>query len=287
MKPLSFITPIAGVICYYFLNISQMITYMQFSNMILPGAMLAWYYYKKDKSIWWLIASIVDFFLIMIYGGRMSMFSVLVFAVFLTFFIEKKKKRTTKGMLYLLGIFIAVVILYLNADAILLAFASAIEKAGYQNSYIAKKILSGKIMASSTRDVIYEEAVYEIKHMGLHVYGLFGDRISLDTFGHVGGYTTNYVHNIFLELLLSFGWVIGSICIIALMYRIVTRLFAKNSEYSSVVFALCCMFFLRLLVSSSFLIEGGFVLLLGVLHNRYYRYDIAEVNEKKNRIGRL
>lgn len=279
MKPLSVITPIAGIVCYYFLNITQMITYMQFSNMVLPGTMLAWYYYKKEGSIWWLIASIVDSFLIVIYGGRMSMLSVLVFAVFLTFFIERARKHTTKEMLYLFGIFVAGVVVYFNADAILLSMASVIEKGGYQGSHIARKILSGNILASSTRDVIYEEAIYQIKNMGLNVYGLFGDRIRLDTFGHVGGYTTNYVHNIFLELLLSFGWIIGSICIIALMYRIVTRLFTKNNEYSTVVFALCCMFFLRLLVSSSFLIEGGFVLLLGVLHNRYYRYDITEVDE--------
>ena len=209
----------------------------------------------------------------------MSMLSVLVFAVFLTFFIERARKHTTKEMLYLFGIFVAGVVVYFNADAILLSMASVIEKGGYQGSHIARKILSGNILASSTRDVIYEEAIYQIKNMGLNVYGLFGDRIRLDTFGHVGGYTTNYVHNIFLELLLSFGWIIGSICIIALMYRIVTRLFTKNNEYSTVVFALCCMFFLRLLVSSSFLIEGGFVLLLGVLHNRYYRYDITEVDE--------
>lgn len=278
MKPLSAITPIVGIVCYYFLDISQMISYMMFSNMLLPGTIMAWYYFKKEKNIWWLIAGIVDFFLIVIYGGRMSMLSVLIFAIFLVFFFERGKKRTARKILYFIGILVVGFVLYFNADAILGVIANKVEKSGYQGSHIAQKILSGNIMASNTRDIIYEKAIHEIKNMGFHIYGLFGDRIRLDTYGHTGGYTTNYVHNIFLELLLSFGWVLGGVCIIALVYYILTRLFSRNKEYSIVVFAFCCMFFLRLLVSGSFLVEGGFVLLLGVLHNRFYRCKTSKGN---------
>lgn len=280
MKPLSVITPIAGIICYYFLNISQMVTYMIFSNMILPGLLMAWYYYKTERKVGWLVASGIDFFLIIIFGGRMSIFSAIVFAVLLEFYLDGEKKRTTEKLLYLFAIIVVGILAYFYADSVFMAIASIIEKSGYKDSsYIAKVVLKGTLLQSSTRDAIYEKAMYEIQNMGLRVYGLFGDRIRLDTYGHIGSYTTNYVHNIILELLLSFGWILGGICVICLIYYIISRNLSKNHQYSVVVFFFCCVIFLKLMVSGSFLVEGRFPLLLGVLFNKFYRHEETDVGE--------
>lgn len=74
------------------------------------------------------------------------------------------------------------------------------------------------------------------------------------------GYKTNYAHNFYYEILLSFGWIIGGFISVWVTWRIIKSLFTDDD----MVFHLCsyflCLEFMRLLVSGSFLVEGVVVL---------------------------
>ena len=120
-------------------------------------------------------------------------------------------------------------------------------------------MLNGELLISSTRSLIYEQANYALKNMGLSIYGLFGDRLFVDSI---------YVHNIFYELLLSFGYIFGGISIIALLVLIIKAImFNKNNNLKIIAILFTTSLFLRYLVSGSFVIEGNFYIYIAIMIN--------------------
>ena len=85
-----------------------------------------------------------------------------------------------------------------------------------------------------------------------------GDRVHLGT----------YPHNLFLELLLQYGWVIGLFLCVLLLVLLVKALLKKNRpEFVFIVLLLPCGFF-KLMVTGSYLNqEPAFYALLGFCLN--------------------
>lgn len=268
-KKIAIITPMFSLLSFFVFKVSTLISYMEFSNMILPGLFLSWLYYRKGKKISWLFVSIVDFTLICAYGGRMSLLSAVIYIIILEFVLNRDARMSTRRVVFFLILAILSVFLYFCFDDIIGCIY--LNTSATQNSYIMSNILNRTFFESKTRDSIYEAAFKELGDMGLHINGLFGDRIVLDSYGFSAGHTTNYVHNIFLEILLSFGWILGGAFIIWLCMKLGMRLIKKTRESTTVVILfMFCLVFLRLLVSSSFLIDGRFLLLVALLVNPYF-----------------
>jgi len=127
------------------------------------------------------------------------------------------------------------------------------------DSRFLTKMLNNQLLESNTRNAIYDEARYALENMGFGMYGLFGDRLVVSSV---------YVHNIFYEILLSFGYVFGTLFILLLIF-IITKAIVFNKDTISKVFALffTAAFFLRFFVSGSFVIEGDFYLYIAAMLN--------------------
>ncbi len=269
-KKIAYLTPVFSAVSLFIFNVGSYTSYMEFSNTLLAGALLSFYYFKKDKKHkpLWLIISIFDVILIFAYGARMALVSMVVFIVLLEFISTAEAKISRKKALSIISLSLLFLVILAFFDEILGYIVTLFGYIGFDTSYIIKSIFSGSFFESQSRVDIYMGAIQELKAMGFNIYGLFGDRIAIDKYGFSGGHTTNYVHNIFLEILLSFGWVLGSILIIFICSRIIFGIFKKsNGQYSSVLLFMVCLVFMRLLVSGSFIIDGRFILLFSLFLN--------------------
>jgi len=86
-------------------------------------------------------------------------------------------------------------------------------------------------------------------------YGIAGDRALV----------SSYSHNLLLELLVSFGIPAGSVvfvCIVVIILNGYKK--AADRQIKDLVLMLFCSSFVKLLVSSSYLLEPLFFLLMGV-----------------------
>ena len=260
---ISFITPIAGLLAIFSFKVETLMNYMVFSAMMLPGTLASCYFLvftemKKVRRIGLIISLIVDVYILLIFGGRAAFLAVIVYLVLLWYRkinAFSSKKRLAITILLLIGLFVLVV----GRDLVLSVLSNVLSPFR-SSSRIVDTIVAGKFFQSNEvggRSQIYSYAFDGLKHMGFSINGLFGDRIVLLKYMASSTYKTNYVHNVFLEILLSFGWVFGILIIGFLIIRIIKRILMKSDEttfhFATYFF---CLIFVRLLVSGSFLVEG-------------------------------
>src|SRR5699024_525386 len=100
-------------------------------------------------------------------------------------------------------------------------------------------------------------------NIGLLPKGLYFDRIVANG---------SYAHNLILELLLEYGYLLGGLIIVWLCFYMIRSVYIarKDLDASVVLYTLIACGFLRLMFSGSYLLnEAGFWLLLGMMLNPY------------------
>ena len=109
--------------------------------------------------------------------------------------------------------------------------------------------------------------------------GMAGDRYWLNALGY--GKTGAYTHNIFGELLIDYGIILGTILILFLCIMIYLCFIKRESMYLKIFKILFfSLGFSRLLLSSSYIIEVGFYVMMAMMiRGIKFRY-IGEKNEE-------
>lgn len=139
---------------------------------------------------------------------------------------------------------------------------------------IVEKFLEEEFLNSSGRDSLNEKTFAAIGNRMLSGYGLFADREFL------GG---QYCHNIFLEFIVNYGVIIGGVAFVALLV-VLFRALSRRKAMPTLFLMLVCAGFVKLFVSSSYLIEPMFFMLLGAAFtkpvlNSEAISDTGEANE--------
>ena len=128
------------------------------------------------------------------------------------------------------------------------------------NSRTLTQLLNQTFFDDSGRSTIQETVIANI---GLLPKGLYYDRIVAN-----GSYT----HNLFLEILLEYGYLLGGAIIAWLCFRMIKSVFSIKGDTAASVFmySLVGSGFFKLMFSSSYLLnEPGFWLLIGLMQNPY------------------
>lgn len=86
----------------------------------------------------------------------------------------------------------------------------------------------------------------------------------------------SYVHNIFIEVLVNFGVVMGGLINVFLLYFAFKPIFIKDIKKSDMIIIWISIGFAHLLVSSSYLIDFKFWIYLGL--------GLKYLNTKKKKI---
>lgn len=246
--------------------------YMTFSYMLISSIVFCTIS-SVDKGKKMMLFSILGFILIFIGGCRGALLTVTVFYafVFLKFFSSGNKKKDILTKIIIVIILLFLVIFW---EKILQSVFTVLESFGYQSrvfSTILGSDYGGEVQTffnSTTRINIWIDAIRRIGFIG---YGLFGDRtIVLNEYNN-----PSYVHNWMLEVLLSFGIVLGLIIIGIILWIIFKCYFVtkKSSDPRMIMlnYAVFSVLMIKHSISASFVTSIDFWFYLGMgyflIHN--------------------
>ena len=248
-------------------------TYMSFSYAIMPFVILCFYEARFNNKFIDYITYILGVVLIVFYGARTPLTSCLLAAVLIyVLYVYYHKKKSGKIFTYFLLGVLAVVFIY--AGSSLIGRLGGIgESIG---SYSLEKLNDDSFMESSTRVFIYDSAIKLMENNNGMPLGFFADRYYLDVI---------YVHNIFLELLINFGVIVGGFLSLWIVYLIVRSFIVSKDEYIRLFLIFCFLsIFVRFILSGSYLIEGMsfvyFSVLLKYSHKHVVRSNIAHIQKR-------
>jgi hypothetical protein len=230
-----------------FLPYEEYLVYMEFSYAILPAVCAAYYRFSVCRRAGQkLLAPLLLFFLglaqMLVFGARAPFFYVILFVAW----YEVSRRDIRKGVrtFWVTGVAAVLTVIGANFDRILLLLA---QNELFADSYIVRSYLTSSLFESESREYVYEVCVDHLRTMGMAVGGFFGDRNRF----------IEYPHSIFLELLMSWGWIIGTLLIIFLVHKVVRALRQKDIRHDVAVFVVCCLLS-RYLVSGTYIMEGKF-----------------------------
>lgn len=268
LKRFAYIAIFLSTIGITIIGYSENVNYMEFSYSLLPFIVLVYFKFRETNSLFNLFVFFIAFYNILILGARAPVLFLILFIVVLEF-----NKIRKKGIFYLVVSLIFLLLIYMTyilMDDIFLNFLYQLEQT--TNSRFLTKMLDNQLIESDARSVLYTEAASALKYLGFGMYGLFGDRLIVNEI---------YVHNIFYEVFLSFGYILGIIFFSIFILIVAKILFtSKNSVNKYVALIFTTALFLRYLVSGSFVVEGNFYIYAAVLINLYYNSGRLTRNEK-------
>lgn len=257
MKGFSYTVVAMSVFVFFFAKGSTASQYMTFSyNMLTQLLFLIAFKPKKHKFLHYTMICLGAFALI--FGGaRGAMVFLLVGCIILYLF---NHKATVKSVLLMLTASFSVLMFAIFKSAILVFVGNLLTKLSIDSRNFSF-LLGGNLLDNESRALIYKNAIEDIGFFGK---GVMGDRALLNI----------YPHNIFLELLIHFGYVLGLALCAALVALIVKAVLKRNRpELIYIILLLPCGLF-KLLVTGSYLNqEPAFYALLGMCLNAVVRRE--------------
>lgn len=258
---------------YVFVLGDNLPDYMTFSYMIISPIIFCTIASIHNKKM--IFFSILGFVLIFIGGCRGALLTIAVFYILtiLKYLSNGNRKRDVLLKVLILLFLISIIFFW---EVIMKNAFSILESFGYHSrvfSTILGSSYGGEELSffnSSTRLEIWENAIRSIRLIG---YGLFGDRTVI-----VNEYNDpSYVHNWILEILLSFGLVLGMIVVALIFYFIIRAfIFSKKSldmRKIMLSYALFSVLMIKHSISASFITSIDFWFYLGMGY--YLQNNIA------------
>ena len=246
---------------------SEYVSYMGRAYILLPQLLVALAGMLKQRNIINIISSFLGFFLLLMMGNRGSVLLTMFFVLAYVVFVLEKKKRFRIEVI----IVASCAVLYLYFEKIILGLIYLSTKIGFSSRTLLR-LLEGSFFQSSGRNKIIDQLKVAIWEKPLVGHGLTADRT-------IAGL---YAHNFAFELWTAFGIFVGSILLCTTVY-LIAKAWLKSTEKKekSILLLLICIGFLKLFISSSFLLEGAFFLLLGVCVSQIRRAkSISEISKE-------
>ena len=212
---------------------------------------------KNSRNMRKLFFSIVSIVAGVLYGSRACIIGYVVFIGL--FFIWQHKLNTRQLIIVVLTMLAAVTV---SSSAIMTVFYNFFSSLGLHSRtlfYLAQ----GDIFAVDTarQDRIWPKLIQELSESSVFkIRGAYGGRYLLNSYWP-------YEHNLILELLLSFGVVIGGIMIIWVLIKTIRVLQYEKGSAGLLLLVFGTFSICRLMVSSSFWYEPYFWAYLAQLAN--------------------
>lgn len=228
---------------------------------IIVGLVSTYYLALRNRKKIDVFLSILGTLILMVCGSRGLFVSLIFFWAF--YFISQTSNKQKIAIISS----IAIVSLFFSFQQIIAPIASLAESFGF-STHLTDALAQGAVFEDENRELLYAGfwALIWQEPMG---YGIMGDR-------YISYYTgifwkPIYPHNIFLELMVDFGYVIGIVLSLILVYSIFKNvLFSKNQKYTMTLLVLTSTSLIKLLFASSFWIDQMFFMLVGALVARKF-----------------
>lgn len=284
-KKVSFITLLLADITFvsYIIISGDMPTdYLTFAYMMLSPLFVCMICGGKH-NIFRFILIVISALIILILGSRGAVITGAVFMILFMISMYKNDAITRSHPYGKLLFIVLLVLVVINLDTILDFISSSLQAIGITSRTI-EKLISGEtsFIQSEGRESIWNQAIDNIGFIGK---GLFGDRtVLIDEYGDPA-----YAHNFILELMIDLGAVLGIAVVTAFLVTIIkaTRIAraSGNPILQKMSYAMISVFFVRHMVSASFLTSFDFWLYWGlavnivenrenILSGSYFRYTV-------------
>lgn len=229
--------------------------------------------YIEDFRIKDLIRSAIVLTFIVLFGSRGA---VVCFIVYFLFKISREFKNISYKKLIILSIFLVVSIVIAFSYKDLL---KVLDEYFYYNFGLRSRTIELILYDTghlSGRYIIYEVMSNSINRNPFFGIGIVGDRTLMNNFGL-------YAHNIFLELFVQFGIILGGLLLVILSLFIVNALSVKNEKIYNLAIIWICIGFIPLLFSGSYLTSIEFWVMLAILLKIFRKEEIFIKGEKYER----
>ena len=220
--------------------------------LILPHLLFLSYMMFQKFKLWRVAMVLVSLILMLGFGNRGTVLLFLFF-VFIYFFFIHRFDNPLRGRFLLCLSIVLLLVVFLEFVYLVAPFLNSLG----MSSRTIDFFIRGEYFISQGRGDI-KQILYDNMFVSpIFGFGLCGDR-------RLCGGTGLYAHVIFLEFLISFGVVQGCLLFLVICLMIVfSFILTKNVKKRTFLLILICCGFLKLFISSSFLIERFFWFLLG------------------------
>lgn len=221
-------------------------------------------HFFNEKRIIDLIIAIVGSILVLLYGSRGPLLCI---AIYLSLIFIKSidiKKMNTFKIFFLFFIMLSI----LFHKQIIMFVINLFNDLGF-SSRTLYMFINEEIKSDSNRIPLYDEFIDIILKRPILGYGIMGGWI-------YGNGTYVYPHNIFLELLLSFGIPIGLVLCFIIVWLIIRQFFKIKNKYFAAVSIIFIASFTELFLSHSFLLTYSFYITIAI----FFKYKKFILNEK-------
>lgn len=242
--------------------------YMTAANSMLVGLIAVYYLAFRHKKSFDIALMIFSTFILLLSGSRG------VFASILFFILVYCAIRTNfKGKLIFIS-FILLLLIFDFKSILIQPIASFAESIGY-STHLVDALVDQSFFEDENRKVLFDGFLNSAYNSPLG-YGIMGDRyISV---AHNIWHKPMYPHNFYIELIVDFGYILGSVIALVFTYYLVKGLFFINdSSFQDTVVVLASCSFLKLMFSSTFWWDPQFFMLLGVLFAMRYKYNNVQL----------
>ncbi len=246
---------------------------------MLPHACLLFYFMIKDFRLWKCLLFFLAVVCILMMGTRGALLCLLVFIVLATAVTIRFQRPI---VLLCMSVVCILFVTFSELTDLLIEGAYSIGETFGLSTRIFDKLLSGNFVVSDARVYLRQRVNYYLLANPLVGYGIYGDRVV------TGG---QYAHNLFVEIFAQFGLLMGTILVVSLVvlsYRGIRYIFKsgdRNAQLVSLLLMSCCF---KLMVSSSYLREPFFWLLIGyfaaVCRERSLSLQLTRNSTKKSKL---
>ncbi|HEM2825461.1 TPA: hypothetical protein U1Y72_001185 [Streptococcus suis] len=251
---------------YFFQNQTN---YMTFSYQLLPIWMLFTFSFIRRPTLLKAGVALVMLLEGVIYGARGPLIWLVIGAVVYFIFLAFENKIISNLSLKKL----LQIVLWLGLFMGLFSVArKSLPALNIENSYILNRLEQGSIGVSTGRNEMIDIAINYLKQMGGEINGLFFDRTLMPD--------NIYVHNFILETYLSFGWFIGTLILISLVYFIGKTFLCANKTNKIVLIFAVPAFFLKYFLTGSMYEGDSFVILLALIYAINSQEKIEGINSE-------
>lgn len=217
--------------------------------------------------------------LVMLIKGCRGGLLCIVVLLILNLIVPANKKRN--GVILLLAILLCA---FMSSSYYSVAINKLNEFLLDNNIYsrTVTQLVEDEIQDDNGRSVYADAAIEGIKNSPPWGYGLCGDRSVL---GEILVTKANYPHNVFLELVLQMGYV-GVGFFVWMIYKVIYILTKVKDQYLKMfIFVLIPLSFVKLMLSSTYVAEIPFFMLLAILFSVSDR-RIDEINKAVEEAGK-
>lgn len=253
------------------ISVSQMNDAMDFAYRIQPHVLMVGYFYLKEKKKIDLISLLIGMLSLIWFGSRGAFILTILYLIFFDLFFNKHRYN----FLYYSLVFISIFIVSMNSIKFFICIRNILMSFGIKTR-IFDRIIEQTFFSSVGRNVIKDELYGSLSQKPFFGFGIAGDRPICYKVQEV------YAHNLFLELFVSYGLIIGAILLFLIFTILFKALYLSNKTRIG-DFILILIFssgFLKLFLSSSYLLEYEFFFLLGICVSviRKKRYKKCNLN---------